>query len=95
MEAAQQMLAVVAVLGLLGGALWWLRRKGLASFAVRNTARGTRRMQAIERLALTPQHSLHLVRVGERVLLVAVSPGGCAVLPTAGDADGASQGAPR
>ena len=37
-------------------------------------------MQAIERLSLTPQHSLHLVSVGGRVLLIAVSPGGCTVL---------------
>jgi len=37
-------------------------------------------MQAIERLSLTPQHSLHLVSVSGRVLLIAVSPGGCSLL---------------
>src|SRR5262245_19430131 len=37
-------------------------------------------MQSLERISLTPQHSLHLVRVAGRVLLVAVSPGGCSVL---------------
>ena len=37
-------------------------------------------MQALERLALTPQHSLHLVSIGGRVLLVAVSPSGCTVV---------------
>jgi flagellar biogenesis protein FliO len=34
-------------------------------------------MKVVERLALTPQHSLHLVRVGERTILVAAFPGGC------------------
>lgn len=80
MEAVQQALAVVAVLGLLGGTLYWLRGQGVARFHVKRIARGERRMQAVERLALTPQHSLHLVNVGGRVLLIAVSPGGCAVL---------------
>jgi flagellar biogenesis protein FliO len=37
-------------------------------------------MKTIERLPLTAQHSLHLVSVGGRTLLVAVSPGGCSVI---------------
>ena len=81
MEAIQQTLVVVFVLGLLGGTLYWLRRKGLAQFNLRGMGRANgHRMQAIERLALTPQHSLHLVNVSGRVLLIAVSPGGCSVL---------------
>jgi flagellar biogenesis protein FliO len=39
-----------------------------------------RQLQSIERLPLTAQHSLHLIRVAGRVMLVAVSPGGCSVL---------------
>jgi flagellar biosynthetic protein FliO len=81
MEQMQQVVAVLAVLGLLGGSLWWLRRKGLAQFGGAALRRkGARRMETIERLALTPQHSLHLVRVGEKTLLVGVSPAGCALL---------------
>ena len=81
MEAIQQTLVVVFVRGLLGGTLYWLRRKGLAQFNVTGVGRtGARRMQTLERLALTPQHSLHLVNVSGRVLLIAVSPGGCSVL---------------
>lgn len=81
MEAVQQGLVVVAVLSLLGATLYWLRGQGVARFHVKGMGRGAaRRMQAVERLALTPQHSLHLVNVGGRVLLIAVSPGGCAVL---------------
>jgi flagellar biogenesis protein FliO len=85
MEAIQQALVVVFVLGLLGGTLYWLRSKGLARFNGKGIGRpGGRRMQSIERLALTPQHSLHLVSVSGRVLLIAVSPGGCSVLDGSG-----------
>lgn len=81
MEAIQQILSVVLVLALLGGTLYWLRSKGMAQFAVRGARRGAgRRMQSLERLPLGPQHSLHLVSVAGRVLLIAVSPGGCSVL---------------
>ena len=81
MEVIQQTLVVVFVLGLLGGTLYWLRSKGLARFNGKGMGRiGGRRMQTVERLALTPQHSLHLVSVSGRVLLIGVSPGGCSVL---------------
>ena len=81
MEAIQQVLAVVAGLALLGGSLWWLRSKGLAQFAARVPGGSkTKSMRVVERLALTPQHSLFLVRVAERTLLIAASPGGCSIL---------------
>jgi flagellar biogenesis protein FliO len=81
MEWIQQVLTVLFVLALLGGTLYWLRRKGVARFAVKGMGRGSnRRMQSIERLPLTQQHSLHLVSVSGRILLIAVSPGGCSVL---------------
>jgi len=81
METIQQICAVLVVLGLLGGSLYWLRSRGMAQFAAAGIGRGgKRRMQSLERLALTPQHSLHLVNVGGRVLLIAVGPGGCSVL---------------
>ena len=78
MEVIQQTLVVVFVLGLLGGTLYWLRSRGVAQFKVKGGS--TRRMQTIERMALSPQHSLHLVNVSGRVLLIAVSPGGCSLL---------------
>jgi len=81
MEAMQPALAVLLVLGLLGGALYCLRAKGVARFSGKGLGRsGARQMQTLERLTLTPQHSLHLVSVGGRTLLVAVSPGGCTVV---------------
>ena len=42
--------------------------------------RAPRRMQVVERLPLTPQHSLHLVRIDGRLLVVASGPGGCSLL---------------
>jgi flagellar biogenesis protein FliO len=81
MQEIQHALSVLFVLALLGGSLFWLRRKGVARFAIRGIGRAAeRRMQMVERLPLTPQHSLHLVRIGGRLLLIAVSPGSCAVL---------------
>jgi flagellar biogenesis protein FliO len=81
MEVLQPVLAVLFVLGLLGGGLYCLRAKGLARFNGKGFGPpAARQLQALERLALTPQHSLHLVSVGGKILLVAVSPGGCTVV---------------
>ncbi len=79
MEAVSQMAAVGLVLLLLAGALWWLRRRGYAA-PVLGRAAGARRLRAVERLPLGPNHSLHLVRMGDRALLVACGNTGCALL---------------
>jgi flagellar biogenesis protein FliO len=83
-DAFQSMLPALLVLGLLGGALYWLRTKGMARFNGKGLGgfgrQAGRQMQAIERLPLTPQHSLHLVSVNGRTLLLAVFPNGCTVL---------------
>lgn len=34
-------------------------------------------MQVVERVSLTANHSLHLVRVQDRIILIGVSPSGC------------------
>ena len=82
MEAMEQMAAVGAVLALLAATLWWLRRRGLAGVAF-PARRAGRRLESLERLALGPQHVLHLVRFQDRALLVAASPGGCVLLEQA------------
>ena len=79
MEAIQQMAAVAIVLLLLGATLWVLRRQGFAGAALGKKPAG-RRMESLERLALGPQHTLHLVRVGETELLLAASPSGCSLV---------------
>ena len=79
MEAIQQMAAVAVVLLLLGATLWVLRRRGLAGVALGKRP-GGRRIECMERLPLGPQHTLHLVRVGETELLLACSPSGCSLV---------------
>ena len=83
METIPQLLAVCGVLALLLTTVLWLRKRGLATLALpglRTT--GTRKLELVERLSLTAQHSLHLVRVDNRTLLIGVSPTGCSLLET-------------
>jgi flagellar biosynthetic protein FliO len=76
----QQILAVLAVLGLLGGALWLLRRRGLAYYRGPAARKSARHLESIARLPLTPQHSVHLVRVADHAVLLALSPSGCTLV---------------
>jgi hypothetical protein len=39
-----------------------------------------RRLESLERLALGPQHALHLVRLGGSALLISSSAAGCALI---------------
>lgn len=80
MEALGQVAAVAAVLGLLAGTLGWLRGRGSIAAPLRLRTRGGRHLQAVERLPLSPQHTLHLIRLAGRALLVSSSPSGCALL---------------
>lgn len=79
MEALQQIAAILAVLALLAGTLWWLKRRGpaIAAPGGRNRAR---QLECVERVPLGPQQTLHLVRLADRLLLVASTPAGCSLL---------------
>jgi hypothetical protein len=67
--------AVCAVFGLLGVAIWTLRsRVGIIG------TRAGKSLTAVERIALTPHHALHLVHAPGRELLVATHPQGCTLL---------------
>lgn len=85
MDVLRQILSVLLVFGLLGGALWMLRRGRRMSFP--GTSRKQRSLEAIERMSLTPQHSLHLVRIRGREVVVATHPQGCSVVAEAGVAE--------
>ena len=81
MESMQQSLIVLGVLALLAALLWYLRAKGIAQFSARVPLGGSgKRLQQIERLSLTPQHSLHMVRVAGQAYLLVLSPAGCTVV---------------
>jgi len=73
------MMAAAAVLGLLGLALWALKKRGLTLPRARRRD-GGRKLECMERVALGPHHALHLVRVGELGLLLSSSPSGCALI---------------
>jgi flagellar biogenesis protein FliO len=79
MEVLQPVAAIGVVLTLLAATLWWLGRRG---FAVRLPARrpSPRALECLERLPLAPQHTLHLVRLGDTALLLASTPAGCSVV---------------
>lgn len=75
------MFGVLLVLGLLAASLWWLRRRGIAYFpAMPGRRSGPARLESIERLALSPTQSLHMVRIDDRTVVIAVSPSGCHVV---------------
>jgi flagellar biogenesis protein FliO len=79
MEMLQPLAAIGFVLSLLAAMLWWLSRRGYVTPAAGRRA-GKRRLECLERLPLAPQHTLHLVRIGDTALLLASGPRGCAVV---------------
>ena len=93
METTRQVLAVVFVLALLGTALWTLRRGAGPPQAWRrgrDKARDkARALQIVERVALTPQHSLHVVRAGTCEWILATHPQGCTII-SQGKSNGAA-----
>jgi len=79
------MAGVLFVFALLGAALWALRRGArMPGFSLRQgfslPPGRTRRLASVDRLALSPHHALHLVRLGDREMVVATHPQGCTVL---------------
>ena len=79
----RQALSILLVFSLLGLALWKMRRPGSFRSPWRKPSANGRALETVERLALTPQHVLHLVRVQGREVVVATHPQGCTVLNAA------------
>ena len=91
-----QAFSVAVVFALLAVTLGWLRRKGLA----RTWTRAKNRLdypsiEVLDSSRLAPGHAVHLVRVGDRALLVAAYSGGCTLLEARawGDFVGGADGA--
>lgn len=83
MDMLPQIGAVLAVFALLGLTLMWLRKRGAVQFSPRIPFRlpggGTsksRLLEQVDRLQLSPTHSLNAVRMGDRVILIGTSPSG-------------------
>jgi flagellar biosynthetic protein FliO len=95
MEVIRQALAITLVFLLLWGALWFLRRRRGVSPS-RGRANKTL-MESRAKLALGAQHAVHLVRIGDRDLVLAVHPSGITLLcdlPPSSAAHVAAQGEP-
>jgi flagellar biogenesis protein FliO len=76
----RQLVSIAGVLGLLLAVLYILRRRAGSVIGVRAGARNGRTLQVVERAALTPQHSLHVVRVRNDLFLFSAGTGGVALL---------------
>jgi|GEM_PF-3040003 Flagellar biogenesis protein len=72
---AAQTIPIVVVFLLLGAAMWWLRRRPDWPKAA-----GSRNLESLDRVRLGPNHTVHLIRAGNRRLIVATHPGGCTFL---------------
>jgi flagellar biogenesis protein FliO len=70
-----QLLAVFATFGLLGAALWLLRRTGRISWPA-GGGDAARELVVREKRQLSPAHALHLLEVRGRTILVATHPAG-------------------
>ena len=78
---AEQIATAAGVLALLLATVFLLSKRGTVRFNFqRGGASRNRKLEVVERLPLTPQHSLHLVRLEGRLLLLGVSPAGCNLL---------------
>ncbi len=64
-------------MALLGGVLLFLKKK---MPGVSGMTKAPRALEVVERVTLGPHHALHLVRVGERRVLVATAPSSCQVI---------------
>jgi flagellar biosynthetic protein FliO len=94
MEMIPQLLAIAGVLGALYLAVWALKRKGWVRIS-RPTSSLERQLEVVDRLVLTPHHSLHLVRMADRTLLIGLSPNGCNLLESSSIHPSTSAGSGR
>lgn len=96
MELSQQLLAVGLVLALFVLAATAAQRRGWLRLNWPVRGRLVRSLELVDRLALTPQHQLHLIRTADRTLLIATHPKGFEVLESSSEAAlVASRGGPR
>jgi flagellar protein FliO/FliZ len=75
MELLRAILALVLVLGLIGGAAWAARRFGPAMLFAAAKPKGERSLGVIETLSLDARHRLVLVRRDDRRHLLLIGPG--------------------
>jgi flagellar biogenesis protein FliO len=91
----RQFVGVLLVLGILVTALYLLKQRGIVRFkSVRGLGGPDRLVKVVERIPLDAQHTVHLVQIGERRILIASSPGSCQLITEVSEQE-ASGGAGR
>jgi flagellar biogenesis protein FliO len=84
----RQFWGVLAVLGLLVAAIYLLKQRGLVRFRGVAGIGGTERIvKVVERIPLTAQHTMHLVQIGQRRVLISSSPGSCQLITEISEQD--------
>jgi flagellar biogenesis protein FliO len=78
-DLTRQSFIITGVVALLWLLLWLLRKKGIARFGSPRGNGRARSLETLERLALTPNHTVHLIRAGNRTFLVGAHPSGMVV----------------
>lgn len=77
----RQFLGVLLVLAILVIALYLLKQRGIVRFTGARVLGGADRVvKVIERVPLTAQHTVHLVQIGQRRVLISSSPGSCQLI---------------
>ena len=85
MELTRSLFGVAILFGLLGALVWIARKKGRLLGVIGSGPDG-RMLHVIERVPLTSNHSVHLLRAGDRTLLVGVHNSGLTLLCDLSDA---------
>jgi len=81
MEALVRLMTAVGAAAFVGALLWLLRRRIPLRLAGGQAGR-LRILAQADRLHLSPQHSVHVVRVGDRGFVLVIHSGGCTLLET-------------
>ena len=79
MDVARQLVSVLVVLALVVGFAWFMRRQ---TGFIRPRLFGSRQsvIRVLQRVALTPQHSLHIVSLGDCTVILGAGPNGITIL---------------
>ena len=84
MDLGRELIGIAAVLVMLFGLLWILRRKGWVT-GIAASSSTERQIRLLERVSLTPAHSLHLVRAGNRTILLGAHASGVTLICDIGE----------
>ena len=91
MDIVRQSLAITFVFALLWAALWFLRRRGNIRIGFPKVRATNAVLESRGKLALGPQHTVHVIRIGDQDMVVAVHPAGVTLLyPPSHAADAAN-----